>query len=180
MNTGIGAARLEEPGVGSLFPLTAPAPVFTLVPLAEMSPMKELFRNLLKLQELQFDGTGDSTEEAAISQLRRKIPTPILEHYDRLVVRGKKGVAIVRNQVCTGCYMRIPIGAINTLMHGDDIQMCETCGRYLYLPSETPAQPAEAPAPAKADAKAGTKAAAKPEKPKRKRAKPAPAKTPKE
>jgi hypothetical protein len=130
--------------------------------------MKELFRNLLKLQELQFDSPGGSTAEAAISQLRKKIPLPILEHYDRLAVRGKKGVAIVRNQVCTGCHMRIPIGAINTLLHGEDIQMCETCGRYLYLPPETPPQPVEAaPAPAKPAAKP----AAKPVKAKRKKAK---------
>jgi predicted nucleic acid-binding Zn-ribbon protein len=112
--------------------------------------MKELFQNLLKLQDLEFAGTRGSSAEAAISQLRRKIPLPILEHYDRLVVRGKKGVAIVRNQVCTGCHMRIPIGAINTLMHGDDIQMCETCGRYLYLPPEAPNPPVEIPVVAKA------------------------------
>ena len=56
-------------------------------------------------------------------------------HYDRLVSRGKKGVAIVRNQVCTGCHMRLPIGTINTLMQGQDIQLCDTCGRYLYLPN---------------------------------------------
>jgi hypothetical protein len=104
-----------------------------------------------------------------MTQLRRKIPLPILEHYDRLAVRGKKGVAIVRNQVCTGCHMRIPIGAINTLMHGEDIQMCETCGRYLYLPPETPVQPVEAaPAPAKA---VPPKLAAKPRKPRAKKAK---------
>jgi hypothetical protein len=133
--------------------------------------MKELFRNLLKLQELQFDGPGDATAEAAVSQLRRKIPLPILEHYDRLVVRGKKGVAIVRNQVCTGCHMRIPIGAINTLMHGEDIQMCETCGRYLYLPpeSETPPQPVASAAPVEA---APPKPAAKARKPRAKKSKP--------
>ena len=125
--------------------------------------MKELFQNLLKLQDLQFADARGSSAEAAISQLRRKIPLPILEHYDRLVVRGKKGVAIVRNQVCTGCHMRIPIGAINTLMHGDDIQMCETCGRYLYLPPESPNPPVEVPVAAKA--------AKPPRKPKRKASK---------
>ena len=122
--------------------------------------MKELIQNVLRLQELEFAEARSGSAEAAISQLRRKIPLPILEHYDRLMVRGKKGVAIVRNQVCTGCHMRIPIGAIITLMHGDDIQMCETCGRYLYLPPETPPQPVEAPVqakPAKARGKQGRK-----------------------
>ena len=81
--------------------------------------MKELLQNLLKLQELEFAEASDSATEAAIAKLRRKIPLPILEHYDRLTDRGKKGVAIVRHQVCMGCHMRIPIGAIITLMHGD-------------------------------------------------------------
>jgi len=111
--------------------------------------MKELFQNLLQLQELQFGDRSGGSVEAAISQLRRKIPLPILEHYDRLTARGKTGLAAVRHQVCMGCHMRIPIGAINTLMHGDDIQMCETCGRYLYLPPETPNQPLEVPVEAK-------------------------------
>ena len=170
MNARIGAARLEEPGVGSLFPLPVPVPLPGLIPPPDKRPMKELFRNLLKLQELQFDSPGETTAEAAISQLRKKIPLPILEHYDRLVVRGKKGVAIVRNQVCTGCHMRIPIGAINTLMHGEDIQMCETCGRYLYLPPEsaTPPQPVASAAPVEA---APPKPAAKPRKPRAKKAK---------
>ena len=109
------------------------------MPLLGTNAMKELFQNLLKLQELDFAEVSQSNAEAKISELRRKIPLPILEHYDRLVIRGKKGVAIVRNQVCTGCHMRIPIGAINTLMHGEDIQMCENCGRYLYLPAAAPA-----------------------------------------
>jgi hypothetical protein len=43
-------------------------------------------------------------------------------------------VALVRNQVCGGCHMRVPIGQITELMRGEDIQLCETCGRYLYLP----------------------------------------------
>jgi predicted nucleic acid-binding Zn-ribbon protein len=127
--------------------------------------MKDLIQNLLKLQEIEFAEVRDSSAEAAISQLRRKVPLPILEHYDRLTIRGKKGVAIVRNQVCTGCHMRIPIGAIITLMHNEDIQMCETCGRYLFLPADAqvvvtsppPAQVLPEPKPAKTRGRAKQK-----------------------
>ena len=98
--------------------------------------MKELLQNLLKLQDLEFAEVSDSATEAAIAKLRRKIPLPILEHYDRLTDRGKKGIAAVRHQVCMGCHMRIPMGAVITLMHATDIQTCENCGRYLYLPSD--------------------------------------------
>lgn len=95
--------------------------------------MKELMQNLLKLQTLEFAAKQGETAEATIAELRGKIPPQILGHYDRLRVRGKKGLVPVRNQVCTGCHMRLPLAVIMTLKHDEDIQLCDTCGRYLYL-----------------------------------------------
>lgn len=93
-------------------------------------------QNLLKLQTLEF--TDTKTKNAAqIAELRGKIPSQILGHYDRLAARGKKGVAAVTNQVCGGCHMKLPLGVIMALKHDTDIQLCETCGRYLYLTAET-------------------------------------------
>ena len=114
--------------------------------------MSEHITNLLKLQALDFDETTEKDQETLRTELRNIIPQPILAHYDRLVTRGKKGVAVVRNQVCTGCHMKLPIGTINTLMQNYDIQLCDTCGRYLFLPAEA-ATPDPAPA-AKTQAKA--------------------------
>lgn len=107
--------------------------------------MKELLQNLLKLQSLEFGEMTDPDAEGAMAALRRKIPPQILGHYERLTARGKKGVALVRNQICTGCHMRLPIGVITTLMHARDIQLCDTCGRYLCL-AEAAAQPSAQPA----------------------------------
>jgi predicted nucleic acid-binding Zn-ribbon protein len=102
--------------------------------------MKELLQKLLKLQAVEFDKPAPKISAAEIAEIRASVPPTILGHYDRLVARGKRGVAIVRNQVCTGCHMRLPIGTINTLMQGTDIQLCDTCGRYLWLEEtrETP------------------------------------------
>jgi hypothetical protein len=114
--------------------------------------MNELLQSLVLLQSLEFGGSKDKNAEKTIAELRGKIPVPILGHYDRLVVRGKKGVAMVRDQVCTGCHMRLPMAVIMTLMHGHDVQLCDTCGRYLYLssPAETKApEPVASPKPAK-------------------------------
>src|SRR5258708_24711094 len=105
--------------------------------------MSDYLANLVKLQSLEFNETSEKNTESQRAELRAIIPAPILAHYDRLVARGKKGVAIVRNQVCTGCHMRLPIGTINTVMQHQDIQLCDSCGRYLYLPEALEA-PAEA------------------------------------
>lgn len=102
--------------------------------------MKTLIEILLKLQTLEFDETAGAGREKRIAELRTKIPAQVLGHYDRLVARGKKGVAAVRNQVCTGCHMHVPRAVILTLMHDDDIQLCECCGRYLYLAEPMEAQ----------------------------------------
>src|SRR5512136_957480 len=110
--------------------------------------MNIVLQDLLKLQTLEFDETTKANTEAQAAQLRANLPQPVLGHYDRLRVRGKKGVALVRNQVCTGCHMHVPIGQITVLMRGEDIQLCESCGRYLYLPD-----PAEAEALAQMEAK---------------------------
>ena len=122
--------------------------------------MKTLMQNLLKLQTLEFGGPPAKDAASVIAELRGKIPAPILGHYDRLRVRGKKGLAAVRNQVCTGCHMTVPLGIIMTLKHNTDVQLCETCGRYLYLVDEPKAEPVAEPAKTK---KAGAPRKRKPD-----------------
>ena len=130
--------------------------------------MNSILQNLLKLQALDFGETTAKNVEAQTAELRGNIPQPIIGHYERLRVRGKKGIAVVRNQVCTGCHMHVPIGQINMLMRDEDVQLCESCGRYLYLPdpAETAAQALveTAKAAAKPAAKPAVKTAAKPRK----------------
>jgi predicted nucleic acid-binding Zn-ribbon protein len=127
-----------------------------------MNALNELLQNLIKLQSLEFDEIADPDAKVVMAELRTKIPFQILGHYDRLVARGKKGITMVRDQVCTGCHMRVPIGGVMALKHGDDIQLCENCGRYLYLAPAAPAEPVKSAEPA-----AGSKPGRKPRKSKK-------------
>src|ERR1039458_9640496 len=114
--------------------------------------MNELLQNLVELQSLEFEKITGKAAEPAIAELRGKIPPQILGHYDRLVAHGKKGLAAVHGQVCTGCHMQVPLGVVLTLKRGQDIQLCENCGRYLYLPEATKAavpKPTAKPGPAR-------------------------------
>ena len=111
--------------------------------------MKQLMQRLLALQTLELNVTPRSSqEEETVLQLRAQIPKPILDHFDRLIARGKKGVATVRGMSCGECHLVISIGTLHQLEHQSDICLCGNCGRYLYLPPAVPAAQADAPKPA--------------------------------
>jgi predicted nucleic acid-binding Zn-ribbon protein len=125
--------------------------------------MNALLQNLIKLQAIEFEETTERIAGATIAELRGKIPPQIIGHYDRLVAQGKKGVTAVRGEVCASCHIRVPIGAITTLKRGEDIQLCENCGRYLYLPDTMEAETPPPVAPPKRARKArGTKRSLRP------------------
>ena len=99
---------------------------------------KILMENLLALQTLELNPAELTAQQPQRDLLRSKVPTQLLGHYDRLMARGKKGVAVVRNGVCAECHIRVPIGSLGALTFGTDIQLCGNCGRYLYLPEDEP------------------------------------------
>ncbi len=100
--------------------------------------MKEIMKHLFELQSFEFEATIRPETEKRVAALRAKIPAPILAHYDRLADQGKKGVALLRNQTCSGCHMRVPLGVVLDLKHGHDVVLCDHCRRYLYLREEAP------------------------------------------
>jgi predicted nucleic acid-binding Zn-ribbon protein len=104
--------------------------------------MNDTIRHLFKLQTLEFDepvraGTGEQ-----IAELRATIPPPVLSHYDHLCDHGKRGVAMLQHQVCTGCHLQVPLHVVLDLRHGEELRLCENCRRYLYLQEEAPVVPA--------------------------------------
>lgn len=119
--------------------------------------MKIIVKDLLALQRLQLNPQAPTeASRAEIEKLRKKVPAPILAHYERFVARGKKGVSIARNGVCTECHLRMTTGKLLSLADANEVHLCDNCGRYLYLPEEAPVAaidlkplPAETTAPVK-------------------------------
>ncbi len=108
--------------------------------------MRKIMDQLLALQKLELNSRAKSSApQPEAKQLREQVPAPILAHYDRLMARGKKGVAIARNGVCSECHLRITGGKLLDLSAGKDVQLCDNCGRYLYLPPETTTSPVATP-----------------------------------
>lgn len=107
----------------------------------------KVIERLYELQELELGGAKDSPEaRQKIESIRKETPEPIMGHYDRLLARGKRAVAMVRHGVCTGCRIKLPSGSYAALLRDDDISMCENCGRYLMLSPEEQPEPVQLPA----------------------------------
>ena len=127
--------------------------------------MKEIMEALLKLQEAQIRAELKPGEENSTTRKwRQAVPKPVQGHFDRLRSRGKKGIAVIRNGTCTGCYIKAALGVMLTLRNETDIQLCGNCGRYLLLPAEEVIGTVAEKARDKEEAKAKKKAAKKKDK----------------
>jgi hypothetical protein len=108
----------------------------------------KVLQRLYELQDLELGPRAGAPEaRRSIEIIRKEIPEPVLKHYDRLMDRGKKGVALVRHGVCNGCQMKIASGPYAALLRDDDIAMCDNCARYLLLATEESLAPPPAPRP---------------------------------
>jgi hypothetical protein len=97
--------------------------------------MKQMLDNLLRLQNLEL-GIERSPDGVGSEELRQKIPAQVLQHYDRLRLRGKKGIAYARHGVCGQCHMQVAVGLQAMLRRMDNLYRCENCGCYLYVQDE--------------------------------------------
>jgi predicted nucleic acid-binding Zn-ribbon protein len=68
------------------------------------------------------------------SEVIEAVPPDALSKYDR-ILHSNRGVAMapVRNQVCQGCHMSVTTHDLTRIMKGNDLVLCRTCSRILYL-----------------------------------------------
>jgi predicted nucleic acid-binding Zn-ribbon protein len=100
------------------------------------------------LQELHHIETDSANATPAQLQratvIRAALPSPVLAHYNRLLVNHAKPIAEVRRGVCGACHLRLA-SWIKQAAHDDDLHVCENCGAYLvFVPEEPPAAAARA------------------------------------
>lgn len=123
--------------------------------------MKTILQDLYRLQTLDIQGLP--TQKLEAKNLRAGIPAGMLTNYDRARARGRKGIAILRDRVCTNCRMQSPIAVAVNLAAGA-VEVCGNCGLFLCLDPNRPISPRpEATQPAKprgARKAAGVKASA--------------------
>jgi len=64
--------------------------------------------------------------------VKPRVPAPLLSRYDRLL-NARDGIAVaeVRKGACGACFKALTPHAIQNARRGDQIQICESCGRIM-------------------------------------------------
>lgn len=97
--------------------------------------VEELYRAQSALPTARWESEEAKT---ALATLRESVPPPILAHFLRIMSTGRRGVALVRHNVCGECHLRLPAGTQELVERSDDLHVCENCGAYLRAdPAET-------------------------------------------
>ena len=114
--------------------------------------MKEEYRLLVALQDLdimiremhdtsttqEFENMGFKIEgldelKQARSDLAAKIPTMLLNRYERLAGHFKVAILPVTGDKCLGCFVKLPTSFFSAALR-TELLTCENCGRMLYIP----------------------------------------------
>jgi predicted nucleic acid-binding Zn-ribbon protein len=108
--------------------------------------MNEKIRLLVALQDLDLMIRESKQEEenfgfriqnlekliAARQHLADQIEVKWLRIYERVSKKYGRAVVPVEAGVCLGCFMGLPTSAQAHPKPGDDVRLCENCGRILY------------------------------------------------
>ena len=74
--------------------------------------------------------------QAELADAESQLPADLRVLYDRCVrERGDDALAVVDDEVCTGCYQKIQINNVANLHLGKPAP-CPVCGRLIYLPEK--------------------------------------------
>ena len=65
-------------------------------------------------------------------EFEKKIKIDYIRMYRRLCTRYKRPIVPVQNDVCLGCFARLPTSYIVPGRNEEGIFTCEQCGRILY------------------------------------------------
>ena len=103
--------------------------------------MKELFNQMIQLQELYFAAdeqriAGHKKElghlEESIQSLLKKLPQKTAKVFQNLQLNDPPAIVPVVNNTCYGCGMELPTSLCAELLHMDRLYQCPHCARFLY------------------------------------------------
>ena len=101
--------------------------------------MNSIIDDLFALQQILLRGeSAPAARKALIQPLRDRVPPAILAHFHRSLACGRRGVSLVRHEVCSECHIRVARATIHSLARHRTSTL-RGCGTFLMLaPEEMP------------------------------------------
>jgi len=100
--------------------------------LVALQDLDMMISELEEVEKLGFEINGRQNLEEARTELVNKISRPLLYSYEKLKKRYKRAIVPVQNNVCLGCFQRVPTSLSVRGRDDTAVYTCEGCGRILY------------------------------------------------
>ena len=107
-----------------------------LVSLQDLDTLIRETSDPARIRELNAQGfalDGADTLQVSRAKLTQKIDKRWLLVYDRVSKKYGRAVVPVEDRTCLGCLMNLPASLFSEITQQKGIQLCENCGRILYL-----------------------------------------------
>jgi predicted nucleic acid-binding Zn-ribbon protein len=100
--------------------------------LVALQDLDIMIRDIEEVKELGFEIAGEEKLKEAREELTKKISKPLLSNYEKLKSRYRRSIVPVKDNICLGCFMKIPTSLSTRGRSDQEILSCEGCGRVLY------------------------------------------------
>lgn len=100
--------------------------------LVNLQDLDMMIVEMAEVEKLGFNVQGKENLEEARNELIRKMSKPLLYKYEKLKKRYKRAIVPVQDDVCLGCFMRLPTSFSAKGREDAMVYECEGCGRILY------------------------------------------------
>ena len=100
--------------------------------LVALQDLDIMIKDVEDVKQIGFDVEGREKLEEARRELVEKINKPLVFNYEKLRKKFKRSIVPVKDDVCLGCFMRVPTQLITRGRSDQQVINCEGCGRILY------------------------------------------------
>jgi len=100
--------------------------------LVVLQDLDVMITDIDEVKQIGFRVGGKEKLKEARSQLAEKLSKSLLYNYENLRKRYKRAIIPVKDDICLGCFMRIPTSLITRGRSDQEVINCEGCGRVLY------------------------------------------------
>ncbi len=85
-----------------------------------------------ELKNMGFQLNGLEELQKARDNIAKKIPTALLNRYEKLAGHFTVAIVPVTGNMCLGCFVKLPTSFFSSA-YSHELLTCENCGRLLYI-----------------------------------------------